>query len=142
LSCARQLQPQLPRTAFTDLDAPVCHVTLGVTTMLIPPLEWSAVLLGNRPSGLCCRARIDVRRFAGPAAYVGQMTPLRIAHLTDLHVGRVTPYLVQREAVSLTNGQQPDLVVITGDFVCHSQLYLDQLSEIMRSFTAPVVAVL
>jgi predicted MPP superfamily phosphohydrolase len=110
--------------------------------MLIPPLEWSAVLLGNRPSGLWGRARIDVRRFAGPAAYVEQMTPLRIAHLTDLHVGRVTPYLVQREAVSLTNGQKPDLVVITGDFVCHSQLYLDQLSEIMRSFSAPVVAVL
>jgi predicted MPP superfamily phosphohydrolase len=110
--------------------------------MLIPPLEWSAALLGSRSSGLWGKARIDVRRFAGPAAYVDQMTPLRIAHLTDLHVGRVTPYLVQREAVSLTNAQRPDLVVITGDFVCHSQLYLDQLSEIMRSFSAPVVAVL
>jgi hypothetical protein len=70
------------------------------------------------------------------------MAPLRIAHLTDIHVGRVTPYAVQREAVGLTNGQRPDLVVITGDFVCHSQLYLDQLSEIVRSFAAPVVAVL
>jgi hypothetical protein len=70
------------------------------------------------------------------------MTPLRIAHLTDLHVGRVTPYLVQREAIALTLAQQPDLVVITGDFVCHSQLYLDQLSELMRRFTVPVVAVL
>jgi predicted MPP superfamily phosphohydrolase len=112
--------------------------------MLIPPLEWSAVLLGNRPSGLWSRGRqrIDVRRFAGPAAYVDQMTPLRIAHLTDLHVGRVTPFLVQREAVALTNAQKPDLVVITGDFVCHSQLYLDQLTELMRSFHAPIVAVL
>jgi predicted MPP superfamily phosphohydrolase len=110
--------------------------------MLIPPLEWSAVLLGSRSSGTWSRARIDVRRFAGPAAYVQQMSPLRVAHLTDLHVGRVTPYLVQREAVTLTNAQQPDLVVITGDFVCHSQLYLDQLSEIMRGFSAPVVAVL
>jgi predicted MPP superfamily phosphohydrolase len=112
--------------------------------MLIPPLEWSAVLLGNRPSGLWSRGRqrIDVRRFAGPAAYVDQMTPLRIAHLTDLHVGRVTPHLVQREAVALTNAQKPDLVVITGDFVCHSQLYLDQLTELMRSFHAPVVGVL
>jgi predicted MPP superfamily phosphohydrolase len=70
------------------------------------------------------------------------MTPLRVAHITDIHVGRVTPYAVQKEAVALTNAQNPDLVVITGDFVCHSQLYLDQLTEITRSFTAPVVAVL
>ena len=26
------------------------------------------------------------------------------------------------------------LVVITGDFVCHSQLYLDQLTEVMSAF--------
>jgi uncharacterized protein len=88
------------------------------------------------------RGRIQLRRFAGPAAYCEQMTPLRIAHVTDIHVGRVTPYSVQREAVALTNAQHPDLVVITGDFVCHSQLYLDQLTEITRSYRAPVIAVL
>jgi uncharacterized protein len=88
------------------------------------------------------RGRILVRRFAGPAAYVDKMDPLRIVHLTDIHVGRVTPYAVQREAVALTNAQEPDLVVITGDFVCHSQLYLDQLSELMRGIRAPVIGVL
>jgi len=36
----------------------------------------------------------------------------------------------------------PDLVVITGDFVCHSQLYLDQLIELVREFRAPVIGVL
>jgi predicted MPP superfamily phosphohydrolase len=109
--------------------------------MLIPPLEWSALLAARRSSSRS-KGRIQLRRFAGPTAYVDHMTPLRIAHLTDIHVGRVTPYAVQREAVALTNAQNPDLVVITGDFVCHSQLYLDQLTEIARSFTAPVVAVL
>src|SRR5206468_2556811 len=111
------------------------------TEMLIPPLEWSALLAARLavPKG---RGRIQLRRFAGPSAYVEQMTPLRVAHLTDIHVGRVTPYAIQKEAVALTNAQNPDLVVITGDFVCHSQLYLDQLTEIMRSFQVPVVAVL
>ena len=33
-------------------------------------------------------------------------------------------------------------MLITGDFVCHSQLYLDQLTEVMRAFEAPVMAVL
>src|SRR6185369_5371384 len=103
--------------------------------MLIPPL--AARLAAQRGSG-----RIQLRRFAGPAAYVEQMTPLWVAHIIDIHVGRVTPYAVQREAVALTNAQHSDLVVITGDFVCHIQLYLAQLTEITRSFRALVVAVL
>ena len=88
------------------------------------------------------RGRVALRRFAGPASYVGKMAPVRVAHLTDLHVGRVTPFTIQREAQVLVNSQRPDLVLVTGDFVCHSQLYLDQLVQIMSGFRAPVVAVL
>jgi len=88
------------------------------------------------------RTRIEVRRFAGPARYAKTMSPVRVAHLTDLHVGRVTPFAVQREAQALVNAEKPDLVVVTGDFVCHSQLYLDQLTHLMEGFSAPVVAVL
>jgi len=86
--------------------------------------------------------RIRVRRFAGPAVHVGLLDGLRIVHLTDQHVGRVTPLAVQQAAVALTNAQKPDLVAITGDFVCHSQAYLDQLTELMRGFEAPVIGVL
>lgn len=89
------------------------------------------------------RARgITLRRFAGPSVYEEQLSHLRIAHLTDLHVGRVTPMKVQRTASLMTNAEKPDLVVITGDFVCHSQMYLDQLEEVVRSFDAPVIGVL
>lgn len=88
-------------------------------------------------------AQIEVRRFAGPAAYAEQLsTPLRIAHVTDIHVGRITPMKVQRAAVELVNAAQPDLVCITGDFVCHSQMFLDQLGELIHGYVAPVVAVL
>ncbi len=115
--------------------------------MVIPAIEWSALLRpsgppdSNRANGTK-KARILVRRFAGPAAYVDRMAPLKVVHLTDLHVGRVTPHRVQREAAALTNAQEPDLVVITGDFVCHSQLYLDRLTEIVSAFRAPVIGVL
>jgi predicted MPP superfamily phosphohydrolase len=88
------------------------------------------------------KSRIRLRRFAGPSSYVGALDHLRVAHLTDMHVGRVTPYEVQRDAIAITNAQKPDLVVITGDFVCHSQLYLDQLTALMRELNAPVMAVL
>ncbi|HET6146661.1 MAG TPA: metallophosphoesterase [Polyangia bacterium] len=86
--------------------------------------------------------RIELRRFAGPVAYLEQISHLRIAHLTDQHVGRVTPMEVQRTAVAMTNAEKPDLVLLTGDFVCHSQLYLDELTELVRGFEAPAIAVL
>jgi uncharacterized protein len=88
------------------------------------------------------RGRVELRRFAGPALYAKTMAPVRVAHLTDLHVGRVTPFAIQREAQALVNAEKPDLILVTGDFVCHSQLYLDQLTYLMEGFTAPVVAVL
>jgi len=86
--------------------------------------------------------RIRLRRFAGPREYTFGMTPLRVVHLTDVHVGAVTPWAVQLEAVERANAQNPDLIVITGDFVCHSQLYLDQLTDLLRRLHGPVVGVL
>jgi predicted MPP superfamily phosphohydrolase len=88
------------------------------------------------------RFGIKLRRFAGPAAYAQQIEHLRIAHITDQHVGRVTPMAVQLAAVDMANAEKPDLVLLTGDFVCHSQRYLDQLVEVVRRFQAPVIAVL
>jgi predicted MPP superfamily phosphohydrolase len=85
---------------------------------------------------------IHLRRFAGPAQYAETLTHLRIAHLTDQHVGRITPFAVQMEAVRMANAEKPDLVVLTGDFVCHSQLYLDQLVEVVSAFEVPVIGVL
>jgi uncharacterized protein len=95
-----------------------------------------------RPSNGARRYGIALRRFAGPASYRGQVSHLRVAHLTDLHVGRITPFEVQRTATEMTNAQHPDLILLSGDFVCHSQLYLDQLAEVIRLFQAPVIAVL
>jgi predicted MPP superfamily phosphohydrolase len=88
------------------------------------------------------KSRIEVRRFAGPLAHCEHIKSLRVAHLTDLHVGAVTPMSVQYDAVRLTNSLAPDLIAITGDFVCHSQVYLDNLYEVIRSFRAPVFCVL
>jgi predicted MPP superfamily phosphohydrolase len=90
---------------------------------------------GKKPS-------IEVRRFAGAAEHREKIAHVRVAHLTDLHFGRVTPARVQHAAVELTNAEKPDLVVITGDLVCHSQLYLDQLVETLSRIEAPTLAVL
>jgi uncharacterized protein len=94
----------------------------------------------GRPRGEA--PRFSVRRFAGPRMHTTQLEHVRVAHLTDLHVGRVTPMAAQERAVEIVNSAKPDLVVITGDFVCHSQLYLDELSEIVGGLDAPVLTTL
>lgn len=82
------------------------------------------------------------RRFAGPSSCVGRISGVRIAHLTDQHFGRVTPEAVQRYAVELAMQSEPDAVMITGDFVCHGQAYLDQLSDVLSDIDVPLFCVL
>ena len=45
--------------------------------------------------------------------------PLRVVHLSDLHTGPFVGYAAVREWVDAANAQQPDLIVVTGDFVDH-----------------------
>jgi predicted MPP superfamily phosphohydrolase len=59
-----------------------------------------------------------------------------------MHFGRVTPRAVQEAAVRAVNEAKPDVVVITGDFVCHSQAYLDQMREVLATLAAPTFGVL
>ena len=124
------------------------HPTVTVPPTVEDAAAWAARMAARRahatwrPSNGARRYGIALRRFAGPATYRSQVSHLRIAHLTDLHVGRITPFEVQRTAVEMTNAERPDLVLLSGDFVCHSQLYLDQLTEVIRLFQAPVIAVL
>lgn len=88
------------------------------------------------------REKFAVRTFAGPLTYREQLDHVRVVHLTDMHVGRVTPMEAQLAAVELANAAQPDFVAITGDFVCHSQKFLDALRAVISEIRAPVFAVL
>ena len=42
---------------------------------------------------------------------------LKVAQITDTHRGNLTPDAVIREAIALTAAWEPDLVVLTGDYV-------------------------
>lgn len=87
--------------------------------------------------------RIRVRRFAGHRSHAQRyVDPVRVVQLTDLHFGRVTPVSVQRDAVARANAAKPDLVVLTGDYVCHSQSYFDAIAEVLGELEAPTYAVL
>ncbi|MCI0639453.1 MAG: metallophosphoesterase [Gemmataceae bacterium] len=69
-----------------------------------------------------------------PPAFAG----FRIAHLTDFHGGRrVTPgYLA--EAVELAHAQEPDVIVLTGDFVHKGFRHVDPVTQALGKLRAPL----
>ena len=66
----------------------------------------------------------------------------RLAHLTDLHFGSVTPISLQRNAVALVNASAPDLTLLTGDFVARSLAHLDRMTDVLGAIEGRKVAVL
>jgi predicted MPP superfamily phosphohydrolase len=54
----------------------------------------------------------------------------------------MTPMSVLEEAIERTNAAKPDMVALTGDFVCHSQKWLDELEHVLKKLEAPGFCVL
>lgn len=67
---------------------------------------------------------------------------LRVAHLTDFHVGPGTPSGRLRGAVDWVNGQKPDLVFLTGDFVTRSSRPIPRIREQLGGLEAPTFVTL
>jgi predicted MPP superfamily phosphohydrolase len=83
------------------------------TPLLSPGIpSWLGNLPGNEVLNIC----IEEKTIAIPRLSHSQ-PPLRIAHLTDLHMsGRITRRYFER-VVEETNALNPDIVTITGDIV-------------------------
>lgn len=62
------------------------------------------------------RLRLRRQTIAGSSLRVPVSRPLRVLHLSDLHLGSRASVRRLRQAVQLGLSTQPDLVVITGDF--------------------------
>ncbi len=67
---------------------------------------------------------------------------MRVAHLTDLHFGNVTPVALQQAAVGLVNASRPDLTVLTGDFVARGLGHLDRMAAVLGSIEGRKLAVM
>jgi predicted MPP superfamily phosphohydrolase len=57
--------------------------------------------------------------------------PLRVAHLTDIHAGLYMTREEMRRYADLVNDLQPDLFVLTGDFISNSMSFLPGCVEEM-----------
>jgi hypothetical protein len=67
---------------------------------------------------------------------------LKIAQLSDLHVGILTSHRFIRAAVKMAQAENPDLVVLTGDYVCYSPRFVGIFGEIVSGFNVPTLCVL
>ena len=68
---------------------------------------------------------------------------VRIAQLSDIHVGNLTPAAHVRAAIASANAARPDLIVLTGDYVCWRRHEVALAADQLGGLTAPrVLAVL
>ena len=115
------LNPMLTRRVFLSRAA------------LIPPLAMTGV---NTVGVLDAETRVVLRRLE--FAYAGlppELDGLKIAHMTDVHVG---PYVSARDVkkmAALLQAEAPDLLTITGDFV-DDVSQLPGVMTVMKPFLA------
>src|SRR6476646_10071402 len=97
------------------------------------------------------RSRLRTRKPLGPRlverdVIIPGLDPahdgVKVAHLTDLHVGMLTPDKKILRAIHRAEAAKPDLIVMTGDFVCYSPKFVGRLGELTRGIRTPVYAVL
>lgn len=67
---------------------------------------------------------------------------LVLAHLTDLHVGLLTPRVRLERAVRMVQSMRPDLVLLTGDYLWHGLEFLPHLEDLARRLPRPAIATL
>lgn len=78
------------------------------------------------------RPRIHLRDL--PPALEG----LRIALLTDMHAGSVTPMSVVRRACRMAQAERPDLIALTGDFAADASPGFEAVLEAIGCLDAPL----
>ncbi len=101
----------------------------------------AAVALPSRASAQPATPTAEAQTFLVPGldpAHDG----LRIAQLSDVHVGPRTPVETIRAAVAEANAFRPDLVLLTGDYVTHHRREVALVREQLGGLEAPTVAVL
>lgn len=90
--------------------------------MLLAMVGLGTLIIGAVFYAVCIEPnRIEIERVDVPIAHLSsELEGLTIVQLSDIHLGRWVGQERVRRAVQLANSLQPDLVVLTGDFVYRS----------------------
>lgn len=94
------------------------------------------VALAAAAGALINARRLVVREYTIPMK--GLLAPVRITHLTDIHIGTVNQKQFLERVVARTNETKPDVVLITGDLFDGSVSIDESLLRPLNDITAPV----
>jgi uncharacterized protein len=67
---------------------------------------------------------------------------LRVLHVTDIHIGATTPRKFLHHTIEVAHSLEPDVVVLTGDYVNHSTKHVERLRRYVEALPRPVFATL
>jgi predicted MPP superfamily phosphohydrolase len=62
---------------------------------------------------------------------------LKVLQLSDLHISKFNFELIEN-VIEKINTLYADIVVITGDFICHNELHIDELKKFLKKINAKV----
>lgn len=106
-------------------------------------LQVGAVAAVSAATGTAAAARraagVRIRHYRIPWAVP---RPVRVVHITDVHVGWSTPARVLDAAVRAAHDARPDLTVLTGDYVNHSMTHAPTLRDFVTRLPGPKIATL
>jgi predicted MPP superfamily phosphohydrolase len=88
-------------------------------------------LLYERRNVEVVRQRVRLARL--PKAFEG----FHIAQLSDIHIGPFTPAEYIRRCVAITNGLEPDLIALTGDYISWDPEAQGEVVRVLAGLRAP-----
>jgi predicted MPP superfamily phosphohydrolase len=125
-------------SAAADAEAPLLSSGrrrfLERTAVLVSTTPFLAAgygLLYERQNVEVVRQRIQLARL--PKAFEG----FHIAQLSDIHIGPFTNADYIRRCVAITNGLEPDLIALTGDYVCWDPEDQGEVVRLLAGLRAP-----
>jgi uncharacterized protein len=125
-------------SAAADAGAPPLSSTrrrfLERTAVLVSATPFLAAgygLLYERQNVEVVRQRVRLARL--PKAFEG----FHIAQLSDIHIGPFTTAGYIRRCVAITNGLEPDLIALTGDYICWDPEAQGEVVRVLAGLRAP-----
>jgi uncharacterized protein len=120
--------------AEAALLSPARRRFLERTAVLVSATPFVAAgygLLYERQNVEVVRRRVRLARL--PKAFEG----FHIAQLSDIHIGPFTTADYIRRCVAMTNGLEPDLIALTGDYICWDPEAQGEVVRVLAGLRAP-----